>query len=127
MEQRRFHRVECDQPASLTLGGLNYPVTVRNLSLRGALLSSDECFLAAVDEICSLTLSFAEGLAPATISVKVVHSFFSMSGVKFVGFAEGAEEHLLEFLRSVTREPEKLAAEWRVLHPAEPASMIQAI
>ncbi|GFO55786.1 hypothetical protein GMSM_27930 [Geomonas sp. Red276] len=126
MEQRRFHRVECEQPASLTHGGLSYPVTVRNLSLRGALLSSDECFLAAVDDICTLALSFGEGLAPATISVKVVHSFFSMSGVKFVGFAGGAEEELLYFLRRVTREPEKLAAEWQALHPAEPAPMIHA-
>jgi hypothetical protein len=46
------------------------------------------------------------------ITVSVVHCFFSMMGVKFTAFEGNAEQTLLELIKRITTEPEKLMQEW---------------
>jgi hypothetical protein len=75
----------------------------------------------APGESCSVSLPALEGEAPLMITAEVVHSFFSMAGVKFVAFAEGAQRGLYQLLQRLTTDPERLAQEWEQLHSAEPA------
>ncbi|WP_224982804.1 PilZ domain-containing protein [Geomonas agri] len=115
MEQRRFHRVTYSAPGELVHHGIKYRCRLENVSLRGALISADECLMVPLHESCKLTVPVEPGKEPLTITVCVVHCFFSMVGVKFIGFAGDTELRLLELLKRETSEPDRLAEEWQSL------------
>lgn len=112
MNQRRFHRVKHTAPGELKHHGMKYRCRIENISLRGALISADECLMVPLNESCTLSVDASPGQAPMVITVSVVHCFFSMMGVKFIGFEGEAEQTLLELIRKITTEPEKLVQEW---------------
>ncbi|GFO66029.1 PilZ domain-containing protein [Geomonas paludis] len=122
MEQRRFHRVAYSAPGELVHHDIKYRCRLENVSLRGALISADECLMVPVNESCTLTVRLEPGKEPLIIRVSVVHCFFSMVGVKFIGFAGDAELKLLELLKQQTSEPEKLMQEWETLRKETPVS-----
>lgn len=122
MEQRRFHRVKYTAPAELVHHDIKYRCRLENVSLRGALISADECLMVPQSESCTLAVTLAPDTPPMEITVCVVHCFFSMVGVKFVGFAGDAEERLLELLRQTTTEPETLRQEWESVKRERPAA-----
>ncbi|MBJ6799419.1 PilZ domain-containing protein [Geomonas propionica] len=115
MEQRRFHRVTYSAPGELVHHDIKYRCRLENVSLRGALISANECLMVPVNESCRLTVPLEPGQEPLTITVCVVHCFFSMVGVKFIGFAGDSELRLLELLRRQTSEPDTLIKEWESL------------
>jgi hypothetical protein len=113
MPQRRFHRVTFSMPAELTHQGLSYRGRVENISLRGALISSRDCLVIPLGEQCRLSLE--DGEDRIVVTAQVVHSFFSMAGVQFVAFEEGAELRLFRLMQRITEEPETLRVEWEML------------
>ncbi|TGU71646.1 PilZ domain-containing protein [Geomonas terrae] len=112
MNQRRFHRVKHTAPGELKHHDMKYRCRIENISLRGALISADECLMVPLNESCTLSIEVAPGQAPMVVTVGVVHCFFSMMGVKFIAFEGNAEQTLLELIRRITTEPDKLAQEW---------------
>ena len=119
MEQRRFHRVTYSAPGELSHHGLTYRIKLQNLSLRGAMLSSNDGLMIPVGDTCTLSLA-PEQAPPFVVTIEVVHSFFSMVGVKFVDLADGAETALYELLQKISGEPETLRQEWEEIlghHP----------
>ncbi|MBU5612765.1 PilZ domain-containing protein [Geomonas azotofigens] len=115
MEQRRYHRVKYSAPGELVHHEIKYRCRLENVSLRGALISADECLMVPLNESCRLTLPLEPGKEPLIITVSVVHCFFSMVGVKFIAFAGDSELRLLELLKRETSEPDKLMQEWESL------------
>lgn len=112
MEQRRFHRVKYSAPGELNHHEMKYHCRLENVSLRGALISADECLMVPLNESCTLTVKVEPDREPMVIKVCVVHCFFSMVGVRFTGFSGDSEVRLLELLKQLTTEPEKLMQEW---------------
>ena len=112
MDQRRFHRVKHTAPGELKHHEMKYRCRIENISLRGALISADECLMVPLNESCTLSIDVSPEKAPMIITVSVVHCFFSMMGVKFTAFEGNAEQTLLELIRRITKEPEKLVQEW---------------
>jgi hypothetical protein len=114
MEHRRFHRVKFAAKGVLSHQGLAYQIRLENISLRGALVSSEEFIMIPEGDQCSLSLRLKAEEA-LEITVQIVHSFFSMVGVQFVSMEKDAELRLFELLKGVTKEPEKLEQEWQAL------------
>jgi hypothetical protein len=112
MQQRRFHRVTFSAPSDLTHQEMTYQGRVENVSLKGALISADECIMIPLGERCQLSIFAREGEPPIVLTAQVVHSFFSMIGVRFVSFAEGDENRMFELMERITSEPETLRDEW---------------
>lgn len=115
MNQRLFHRVKCSAPGELIHNEMEYRCRLENVSLRGALISADECIMVPLGESCLFSVSLEPGTPPLLISIQIVHCFFSMVGVKFVGFSGDAESRLLDFMRRTTQEPVKLMEEWETI------------
>lgn len=115
MEQRRFHRVKFSAPMNLLHHEMTYRGRVDNISLRGAMVSADECLMIPPGDVCTLSVFREETASPIVLTVEVVHSFFSMVGVKFVAFSDDAEQRLYDLMQGITDQPEKLRQEWEVI------------
>jgi hypothetical protein len=100
MEHRRFHRVKSTALGDLSHQGITYRVRLENLSLGGALLSSEECILIPEGDHCSLSIHF-EGEDVFVLTAEIINSFFSMVGVRFVLLEKDAEDRLLQLLRRI--------------------------
>lgn len=115
MEQRRFHRVTFSAPSDLTHQSIVYRGRLDNISLRGAMVSANECIMIPPGDSCTLSIRAREAAPPIVLTAQVVHSFFSMVGVKFVAFADDAEQRLYDLLQTITDEPDTLRHEWEVI------------
>ena len=115
MEQRQFHRVTFSAPSDLIHQDIIYRGRLGNISLRGAMVSADECIMIPPGENCTVSIHPREGAAPIVLTAQVVHSFFSMVGVKFVAFKGDGEQRLYELMQTITTEPETLRSEWEVI------------
>jgi hypothetical protein len=115
MEQRHYHRVKFSGSGRLVHNDMTYRVRAENISLRGALISCDECMMIPLEETCTLSLAPDDAQPPVVITVQIVHCFFSMLGVKFVELTDEAEHLLFELIKAITPEPEKLEQEWEEL------------
>lgn len=122
MNQRRFHRVKFNAPGELAHYDMNYRCRLENVSLRGALISADECIMVPLGESCILSIPLEPESPPMVITVAVVHCFFSMVGVKFTGFTDDAEERLLALLKQTTPEPDILMQEWQSIQQERTAA-----
>jgi hypothetical protein len=105
MEHRRFHRVKSTALGDLSHQGITYSVRLENLSLGGALLSSDDCILIPEGDLCTLSIRF-EGEEEFVLTVEIMNAFFSMVGVRFVSFGKDTEDRLWHLLRRNPREPD---------------------
>jgi hypothetical protein len=115
MEQRRFHRVNFCEPGELLHHEITYHGRLENISLRGALISSDECIMVPLGDTCTLSIFPCPDAPPIVLTAQVVHSFFSMVGIKFVGFTGDAESRLFELMQQISGEPETLKREWEAI------------
>lgn len=115
MDKRRFHRVKCDTHGELIHHDMKYECRLENVSLRGALISANECIMVPQGDTCTFSVPLEPGVPPVQICVAVVHCFFSMVGVQFVSFYEDAEYRLLDFMKKKTTEPVKLMQEWETI------------
>ena len=113
MEHRRFHRVRFAAKGDLRHQGLTYRVRLENISMSGALVSSEECILIPEGDTCSLSIRLEAEDAVIALKVQVMHSFFSMVGVRFVDLEKDAELHLFEILQKVTVGPARHGQEWQ--------------
>jgi hypothetical protein len=126
MENRRFHRVTFSTSGVLAHHDLTYAVRLENLSLRGAMISSNECIMIPLGETCSLSFSPGGDAPPISLTAEVVHCFFSMVGVKFVTFPDDCESRVYELLKSITPEPAKLEREWSEILGHETVATVAA-
>ena len=115
MEHRRFHRVKFTALGDLRHQGVTYRVRLENISMRGALVSCDECIMIPEGDFCTLSIRLEAEDTLIVLTVEVMHSFFSMVGVRFASFEKDAERELYGLLQRITSEPEKLRQEWREL------------
>jgi c-di-GMP-binding flagellar brake protein YcgR len=115
MEHRRFHRVKFTAQGDLRHQGLTYRVRLENISLNGALVSSEECILIPEGDHCSLSIRLEAQDAQLEVQVQVVHSFFSMVGVRFHAVGKDTQFQLFQLLQEVTAEPTTLKEEWQGL------------
>jgi hypothetical protein len=113
MEHRRFHRVKFAAPSDLVHHGMTYRAHLENISLRGAMLSADEFIMVPRGEICTLTFLLEQDAPSLVLEVEIVHTFFSMVGVRFLSFEADAERRLFELMQSITSEPDQLRQEWQ--------------
>jgi|GEM_PF-1920989 len=121
MEHRRFHRVKSTALGDLRHQGITYRVRLENLSLGGALLSSDDCILIPEGDHCRLSIRF-EGEEEFVLTAEVMNAFFSMVGVRFVDFEEHAQDRLHRLLRRIpgTPVPEQKSSAHFVTPPLKP-------
>lgn len=115
MNKRRFHRVKCSSTGELRHNEMSYKCRLENVSLRGALISADECIMVPLGETCLFSVRLEPGSPQVEIGVTVVHCFFSMVGVQFVSFNGDAEFRLLDYMKTITNEPVTLMEEWEML------------
>lgn len=101
MENRRFERMRFTARGDLRHQGITYQVRLENISRGGVLISSDDCIMVTPGETCSLSIKLEKEDRVLRATVEVVHSFFSMVGVKFLSFQDGGEEHLVALLHSL--------------------------
>jgi hypothetical protein len=113
MNKRRFQRVKYAAPGQLRHESMIYQVRLENISQRGALLSSDECLVIPEGETCTLTIKLEAENYQLVVTVKTVHSFFSMIGVHFIDFESDGEHRLSELMQRITGEPEQLSRPWQ--------------
>jgi hypothetical protein len=104
MEHRRFHRVKSTAQGDLSHQGITYRVRLENLSQRGALLSSDDCIMIPENDQCTLSFQFDE--SEFVVTAEVMHTFFSMVGVRFAIFEKGSEDLLSQLLRRFSDAPD---------------------
>jgi len=105
---------------------MDYLIRLQNISLGGAMVSADEGIMAPVGDTCTLSLSHRDGESQLVLTGQVIHSFYSMLGMQFIAFPDGAERALYELMQRITSEPEQLRQEWEevLAHGAtEPATM----
>lgn len=112
MDHRLFHRVRLSARCDLIHHDMTYHGRLENISLRGALLSGDECIMIPRGELSALSVCLKGEDTPLLLTARVVHSFFSIAGVKFVQLSESSELRLYELLKKITGEPERLRHEW---------------
>jgi hypothetical protein len=112
MQSRRFHRVTFNTACVVTHHDIAYSGCVENLSLRGALISSDQCIMIPDGESCRLAIPVPGSQDDIVVTAEVVHSFFSMIGVKFVEFVGDSESHLYGLMQRISQQPDLLRHEW---------------
>lgn len=112
MDHRLFNRVRLSARCDLIHHDMTYRGRLENISLRGALLSGDECIMIPRGELGALSICLEGEETPLLLTVRVVHSFFSIAGVIFVQLSESTELRLYQLLKKMTSEPERLSREW---------------
>jgi hypothetical protein len=82
-EKRRFHRVRFEARCSLVHNSDSYIGQVVNISMNGALLSFNDGLVIPREETCNLAIYLEGHENPLKMEVEVVHSNFTMLGIKF--------------------------------------------
>jgi hypothetical protein len=118
MDNRRFHRVPFVTPGTLLHQGMEYRVRLENISLRGALISSNDCIMIPAGDSCTLCFDLAGETEQLCVTAHVVHAFFSMVGVEFLGLDAPSEQLLFSLMQKISSDPEKLRQEWLEIQAA---------
>jgi hypothetical protein len=82
-EKRRFKRVRFEARCSLAHNSDSYIGQVVNISMNGALLSFNDGLVIPREENCNLAIYLEGQENPLKMEVEVVHSNFTMLGIKF--------------------------------------------
>jgi len=127
MTHRRYHRIRFTARGELHHQGISYQVRLENLSQGGALISSDECIMILPGDDCVLSIQLQAEPERLVATVQVVHSFFSMVGVRFVAFEKDAEQRLVELLKKSAGLPERTATVERGSAGGPPGSAEHAL
>jgi hypothetical protein len=110
-EKRRFHRIRLTVKSELTHSNINYPGRLENISLNGALISFSDGVVVPRDEECILTIHLDDEDTPFRLGVEVIHSNFTMIGIKFIASNVETRLRLRNLLKRLTPEPDKLSRE----------------
>jgi len=82
-EKRKFQRIRCGSKCSLTHCNITYLGRLVNISMDGALIGFNEGLVIPNNEKCVLTIYSDELKTPLKSEVMVIHSNFTMVGIKF--------------------------------------------
>ncbi len=111
IEKRRFHRVRFMAKSELNHNGIVYKGQLENLSLNGALVSFNDGIIVPQGEECTLTVYLEGEHSNLRFEVEVIHSSFTMVGMKFVPSDADTKARLYKLMGKVTAEPDKLRDE----------------
>ncbi|HYS43990.1 MAG TPA: PilZ domain-containing protein [Geobacteraceae bacterium] len=111
VEKRRFHRIRLASKCSLDCNNAIHEGRLENLSLNGALVSFKGSILVRPGNRGTFSFHVDGDAVPLRFEVEVVHSGFSMVGVKFIDLDAGTKARLAELMERLTAEPEKLREE----------------
>jgi hypothetical protein len=110
-EQRQFNRVRFKAKCSLSHNNINYLGQMENISLNGALISFSDGVVIPRNESCNLTVYLEEENSPLRLLIEVIHSNFTMIGIKFASKDAENQERLHNLLERLTSGQEKLVKE----------------
>ncbi|KAB0670119.1 PilZ domain-containing protein [Oryzomonas sagensis] len=84
-EKRSSRRIVFVANGVLQYQSQRFPCYVENISLHGALVSSDDaaCDVVRQGERCVLTLQQGDGLPPLDVAAQIIHYGFGLVGLKF--------------------------------------------
>ncbi|KAF0218364.1 MAG: type IV pilus assembly protein [Geobacteraceae bacterium] len=107
--KRRFHRVKCATEIVLKSDTGAYQGRLENISPDGALvmLQGSAIALVKTGDKCTLAVYPGNGEVPLQFMAEVVHSGFSMAGIKFLAMDADTKNRLRMLMDRVTSEPEK--------------------
>ncbi|KAA0889084.1 PilZ domain-containing protein [Oryzomonas rubra] len=85
-EKRSSRRIVFVANGVLQYQSQRFPCYVENISLHGALVSSDDaaCDVVRQGERCVLTLQQGDGLPPLDVTAQIIHYGFGLVGLRFV-------------------------------------------
>lgn len=111
--KRRFRRVKCATKIVLNSEIGAYQGRLENISPDGALvmLQGSAISLVKQGDKCTLAVYPGKEEAPLQFMAEVVHSGFSMAGVKFIAMDADTKERLCMLIDRVTSKPEKCGKE----------------
>jgi hypothetical protein len=81
---------------------------LENISLNGALISFSEGVVIPRDENCTLTVYLEDENTPLRLLIGVIHSNFTMIGIKFVSKEAETQERLHSLIERLTTGQENL-------------------
>jgi hypothetical protein len=110
-EKRRFHRIRFTVKSELTHNDINYLGRMENISLSGALISFSDGVVIPCDEECILIIHLENEDTPLRLKVMVIHSNFTMIGVKFTHSDVETRLRLRRLMESLHEEPDMLNRE----------------
>jgi len=110
-EKRRFHRIRFMVKSELTHNDIDYLGRLENISLNGALISFSDGVVVPLGEECILTVHLEDEDTPLRLGVEVIHSNFTMIGIKFTATNVETRLRLRKLLERLTTEPDKLSRE----------------
>lgn len=119
IEKRRFHRVRFTAKSVLKHHDLAYQGQLENISLNGALVSFSNGIIVPQGDKCILTVWLKGEEIPLRFFVEVIHSSFTMVGVRLFSVDADTRVRLHNLMERITPEPEKLEKELQLLEEVE--------
>jgi len=107
IEKREFHRVRFSAKSDLAHNEITYQGQLENISLNGALISFNDGVVVPEEEECILTIHLEDEETPLRVGVKVIHSNFTMIGIKFNTYDDMAWERLCNLMERLSAETDK--------------------
>jgi hypothetical protein len=105
-EMRRFQRVRFKAKCSLSHNNITYLGQMENISLNGGLISFNDGVVIPMEEICHLTVYLENENSPLRLLIEVIHSNFTMIGIKFASKDAETQERLGNLLERLTTDRE---------------------
>ena len=110
-EQRLFNRVRFNAKCSLSHNNISYLGHMENISLNGALISFSEGVVIPRDDNCTLTVYLEDENTPLRLLIEVIHSNFTMIGIKITSKDAETQERLHNLIERLTTWQENLVKE----------------
>jgi len=101
-EQRQYNRVRFSAKCSLSHNNISYMGHLENISENGALISFSDGVVIPRDDSCSLTIYLEDENSPLHVLIEVVHSNFTMIGIKFSSKDVEKQERLHNLIERLT-------------------------
>jgi hypothetical protein len=110
-EKRQFKRVRFKAKCSLRHNNICYLGQMENISINGALISFSDGVVIPRNESCSLTVYLEEENSQLLLKIEVIHSNFTMIGIKFASKDAEMQERLQKLIERLTTGQDKLVNE----------------
>src|SRR5208282_4137874 len=107
IEKRQFQRVRFRAKSELTHNEITYQGQLENISLNGALISFNDGVVVPHEDECILTIYLEDEETPLRVGVEVIHSNFTMIGIKFNTCDDMSWERLCNLMERLTAEADK--------------------
>jgi len=101
-EMRQIQRIRFNAKCSLTHNNITYLWQLENISVNGALISFNDGVVIPKDESCSLTIYLEDENSQLRLVIGVIHSNFTMIGIKFILNDGEMQERLHNLIERLT-------------------------